>query len=87
MLEQALNVCKSTVVREAWKRAQDLTVHGWIYDLKDGIIRDWASPWAARGRCRTGLQGEGPDSNGTKLSRLFDKQRASRKDAKPQGKS
>jgi carbonic anhydrase len=40
VLEQALNVCKSTVVRNAWKHHQDLTVHGWIYDLKDGLIRD-----------------------------------------------
>jgi carbonic anhydrase len=40
VLEQARNVCKSTVLRGAWKRAQDVTVHGWIYDLKDGLIRD-----------------------------------------------
>ena len=40
VLEQALNVCKSTVVRGAWKHKQEMTVHGWIYDLKDGLIRD-----------------------------------------------
>jgi carbonic anhydrase len=40
VLEQSLNVCKSTVVRGAWKRNQNLTVHGWIYGLKDGLIRD-----------------------------------------------
>jgi carbonic anhydrase len=40
VLEQALNVCRTTVLRAAWKRAQDVTVHGWIYDLKDGLIRD-----------------------------------------------
>ncbi len=40
VLEQAMNVCKSTVVRGAWKRNQELTVHGWIYDLKDGLIRE-----------------------------------------------
>ena len=40
VLEQALNVCKSTVVRSAWKRHQPLTVHGWIYNLKDGLLRD-----------------------------------------------
>jgi carbonic anhydrase len=40
VLEQAMNVCKSTVVRGAWKRGQDLTVHGWIYDIKDGLIRE-----------------------------------------------
>ena len=40
VIEQATNVCRSTVVRGAWRRAQDITVHGWIYDLKDGLIRD-----------------------------------------------
>ena len=40
VLEQALNVCRSTVVRSAWKRSQELTVHGWIYALKDGLLRD-----------------------------------------------
>jgi len=40
VVEQALNVCRSTVVRAAWKRGQDVTVHGWIYGLKDGLIRD-----------------------------------------------
>jgi len=40
VLEQALNVCRSTVVRGAWKRRQEITVHGWIYDLNDGLIRD-----------------------------------------------
>ena len=40
VVEQALNVCRSTVVRAAWKRGQDITVHGWIYGLKDGLIRD-----------------------------------------------
>ena len=40
VMEQALNVCTSSVVRSAWKHGQDLTVHGWIYSLKDGLIRD-----------------------------------------------
>jgi carbonic anhydrase len=40
VVEQAMNVCKSTVVRGAWQRSQDLTIHGWIYSLKDGLIRD-----------------------------------------------
>ncbi len=38
--EQVRNVCRSTVVREAWKRGQELDVHGWIYHIEDGIIRD-----------------------------------------------
>jgi len=40
VLEQAMNVCKTTIVGNAWKRGQDLTIHGWIYALKDGLIRD-----------------------------------------------
>jgi carbonic anhydrase len=40
VIEQALNVCQTTVVRDAWERGQELTVHGWVYALKDGLIRD-----------------------------------------------
>jgi carbonic anhydrase len=40
VLEQALNVCHSMVVQDAWKRGQPLTVHGWIYGIKDGLVRD-----------------------------------------------
>jgi carbonic anhydrase len=40
VVEQAIHVCRSTTVRAAWKRGQELTVHGWIYGLKDGLLRD-----------------------------------------------
>ena len=40
VLEQAVNVCRTTVVRDAWDRAQPLAVHGWCYGLSDGRIRD-----------------------------------------------
>jgi carbonic anhydrase len=40
VIEQAVNVCKTTVVQEAWERGQPLTVHGWIYGLDDGRLRD-----------------------------------------------
>jgi carbonic anhydrase len=40
VIEQALNVCQTTVVREAWERGQEVTVHGWIYSLEDGLVRD-----------------------------------------------
>jgi carbonic anhydrase len=40
VVEQALNVCHSTVVQEAWGAHRDLTVHGWIYAIKDGLLRD-----------------------------------------------
>ena len=37
---QALHVCETTIVRDAWARGQALTVHGWIYGLHDGRLRD-----------------------------------------------
>jgi carbonic anhydrase len=40
VIEQAGNVCQTTIVREAWERGQALTVHGWIYGLRDGLLRD-----------------------------------------------
>ena len=39
VLEQALNVCTSSVVLDAWARGQPLSVHGWIYGLGDGLLR------------------------------------------------
>jgi carbonic anhydrase len=40
VIEQVLNVSQTTVVREAWARGRKLCVHGWIYDLRDGLLRD-----------------------------------------------
>jgi len=38
--EQVFNVCENTLVRHAWQRGQKLTVHGWIYGVEDGLLRD-----------------------------------------------
>ncbi|MDP1538126.1 MAG: carbonate dehydratase [Burkholderiales bacterium] len=40
VIEQAANVCQTTIVRDAWDRGQALAVHGWVYGLQDGLIRD-----------------------------------------------
>jgi carbonic anhydrase len=40
VIEQVVNVAQTTVVQDAWARAQRLTVHGWIYGIRDGLIRD-----------------------------------------------
>ena len=40
VIEQVANVCQTTVVRDAWDRGQELAVHGWVYGLKDGLVRD-----------------------------------------------
>jgi carbonic anhydrase len=38
--EQVVNVCQTTIVQDAWERGQPLAVHGWVYGLKDGLLRD-----------------------------------------------
>ena len=40
VIEQVANVCQTTIAREAWERGQELAVHGWIYGLQDGLLRD-----------------------------------------------
>jgi len=40
VVEQVINVKQTTVVRDAWARGQSVTVHGWIYDISDGLIKD-----------------------------------------------
>jgi carbonic anhydrase len=40
VIEQVVNVSRTTVVREAWARRDDLVVHGCIYDVRDGLLRD-----------------------------------------------
>jgi carbonic anhydrase len=37
---QVANVCHTTIVQDAWSRGQKVTVHGWIYSLADGLLRD-----------------------------------------------
>jgi len=40
VLEQVVNVCQTTVVQSAWEQKQELTIHGWVYGLHDGLLRD-----------------------------------------------
>ncbi len=39
-MEQVANVCRTTIVRDAWERGQQLTVHSWVYGLQDGLLHD-----------------------------------------------
>jgi carbonic anhydrase len=48
VLYQALRVCRTTIVQQAWDRGQDLAVHAWVYRLSDGLLRDL-------GFCASGL--------------------------------
>jgi carbonic anhydrase len=40
VIEQVVNVCQTTVLRDAWERRQEVAVHGWVYGLKDGLVHD-----------------------------------------------
>ncbi|OGR05876.1 MAG: carbonic anhydrase [Deltaproteobacteria bacterium RIFOXYD12_FULL_50_9] len=40
VIEQVMNVCQTTVVQDSWERGQEITVHGWIYKVQDGLLRD-----------------------------------------------
>lgn len=40
VIEQVINVAQTTVVLDAWNRGQELSIHGWIYGIHDGLLRD-----------------------------------------------
>ena len=40
VIEQVINVCETTIVQDAWANGQELTVHGWVYRLDTGLIKD-----------------------------------------------
>ena len=40
VIEQVANVCQTSIARDAWDRGQELTVHGWVYGLQNGLLRD-----------------------------------------------
>jgi len=40
VIEQVANVCETSILRDAWERGQDVSVHGWIYGIADGLLRD-----------------------------------------------
>jgi carbonic anhydrase len=40
VVEQVINVGNTTIIQDAWKRQQEIAVHGWVYDISDGLLRD-----------------------------------------------
>ncbi len=50
VLAQLENVCHTTTIQNAWARGQELYVHGWIYSIKDGLIRDLRSTVSGPGQ-------------------------------------
>jgi carbonic anhydrase len=48
VVEQVRNVCRTHMVRDAWRKGQPLTVHGWVYGLSDGLLKDLG--WSLSGQ-------------------------------------
>jgi carbonic anhydrase len=40
VVRQVMNVASTTIVQAAWHRGQELAVHGWVYSLSDGLLKD-----------------------------------------------
>jgi carbonic anhydrase len=40
VIEQVANLCQTTIVHDAWERKQELTIHGWVYGLEDGLLNE-----------------------------------------------
>jgi len=54
VLEQVMHVCQTSIVRDAWERAQPLEIHGWIYGLSNGLVRDLGYSVRSPAECQTG---------------------------------
>ncbi len=54
VIEQVTHVCQTSIVRDAWERAQPLAVHGWIYGLDNGLVRDLCYTVSAPGQVKPG---------------------------------
>jgi carbonic anhydrase len=75
VLEQALNVCETTVVQDAWERGQAVVVHGWVYGLHDGLLQDL--------RLTATNAAEVPAAYGLALGALKTRHDATRKGGRP----
>jgi carbonic anhydrase len=56
VVEQVENVCRTTIVGDAWARGQDLAIHGWIYAIEDGRIRDLGATVSAAAEIDSTIQ-------------------------------
>jgi carbonic anhydrase len=48
VVEQVINAGNTTIVQDAWERGQNVAIHGWIYDIADGLLRNLDVGLAAR---------------------------------------
>ena len=62
VIEQVANVCQTSIARDAWERGQELAVHGWVYGIDDGLLKDLDVTVTRFRRGGRGLQGGGAPS-------------------------
>jgi carbonic anhydrase len=56
VLEQVMHVCQTSIVRDAWERRQALEIHGWIYGLTNGLLRDLGYSASSAGDVQMGYE-------------------------------
>lgn len=56
VIEQVMNVCQTTVVQDAWERGKEVSVHGWIYRLLDGELRDLCATVSSQAEVEGAIQ-------------------------------
>lgn len=61
VIEQVTNLCQTTILQDAWERGQQVTVHGWVYGLHDGLLRP------------LGMEVDSADALAQKLATVFDR--------------
>jgi carbonic anhydrase len=54
--EQIINIAQTTIVRDAWERGQDLTIHSWVYGVHDGLLRDLGMTVSSQAEIQPKLQ-------------------------------
>jgi carbonic anhydrase len=68
VIEQVVNVSQTTIVRDAWQRGRPIALHGWIYGVHDGLLRDLGmsaeGPEEVAALYRAAIAGEAPTSEG-----------------------
>lgn len=47
VIEQVANICQTTIAQDAWDRGQELSIHGWVYGVTDGLLRDLSTTISA----------------------------------------
>jgi carbonic anhydrase len=56
VVEQVVNVCQTSILRDAWAQGQEVTVHGWIYGLHDGLLSDLNTTVSSQSEVLTGYE-------------------------------